>query len=734
MKTQPRRSDILVLGGGMAGISSAIAASKSGATVQLVDTLPCLGGNVSEGFQHPLDLPYSTNNPFFRESGIWEEITNRIREDNTEGTFTGQSRALFSLIKEYKTISVALGYHCLETNLNTSQDRIESCLLANLDKGEKFLHRSEYYIDCSEFAELSQTAKAPGEHLSSINPGNREDTARKFKLHTLIEIGEKNDPIDFKCPDWIETQWEENALSARISLMESLNQNLTGVHHLEWIGDAAPFQMLDEICWAAWDFIKNRSPLKERARNLYIKKILPLKTPNLSYRGYGEYQLAENDLIEGNCFDDSVAVSRAPLCPAHSSTFTSHEKILLPNPFEIPLRSLFSKKIKNLLWAGRHISCDEFTSNCLAHPPTQSVIGSAVGYCASWCLRKKRLPHTISKPGHIESFQKELQRTNHQVHRIPLADEANLVKSGHIHASTTWNEKDLFQLNQSSGRPTQKCLVQFPVNTNQIDKVQVLIEAQPDQNFDLRLLAGSQKNCHIPGACLEVATSVAQKPGKQWLEFDLRTTISNQGWHFLEIQSEEEFRLIEGEHAPVGHISLYPNESIPGMQTTNPYCEYAVPANYSPTPHRCAIIQTYPAQKSYEVVQLKSDYTRPSHSPELWISQPTNFAYPEFIEVNWPEAINVSRIDLFFDPSFGYDSPPSPEVPTLVTPISLVKSYNIYSTSSKGKSVLIEKITHNCMSHRIHHLELTDIQSIEVEIIETHGLNRAQVFRLAVYE
>jgi len=47
---------------------------------------------------------------------------------------------------------------------------------------------------------------------------------------------------------------------------------------------------------------------------------------------------------------------------------------------------------------------------------------------------------------------------------------------------------------------------------------------------------------------------------------------------------------------------------------------------------------------------------------------------------------------------------------------------------------LLEKITHNCMSHRIHHLELTDIQSIEVEIIETHGLNRAQVFRLAVYE
>ena len=81
----------------MAGVSSAIAAAQSGATVQLVDHLPYLGGSVSESYQQPFDIVLSTNNPFYRETGVCEEILQCLREENTEGTYTGQARALHSL-------------------------------------------------------------------------------------------------------------------------------------------------------------------------------------------------------------------------------------------------------------------------------------------------------------------------------------------------------------------------------------------------------------------------------------------------------------------------------------------------------------------------------------------------------------------------------------------------------------------------------------------------------------
>ena len=44
MKPKPKRADIVIIGGGLSGISSAIAASREGATVALVDGAEELGG------------------------------------------------------------------------------------------------------------------------------------------------------------------------------------------------------------------------------------------------------------------------------------------------------------------------------------------------------------------------------------------------------------------------------------------------------------------------------------------------------------------------------------------------------------------------------------------------------------------------------------------------------------------------------------------------------------------
>ena len=140
----------------------------------------------------------------------------------------------------------------------------------------------------------------------------------------LFEIGTADKPIGFKSPKWVKAKWEDNALSAQISLMESLQENLLGVHHLEWIGENECFETTDEICWIAWDFIKNRSPLKESAQNLFVQKISPLNYPSFLYRGKGEYTLCEADLSLGTRFDDSVAISRAPVSPRHRSSLSSH--------------------------------------------------------------------------------------------------------------------------------------------------------------------------------------------------------------------------------------------------------------------------------------------------------------------------------------------------------------------------------------------------------------------------
>ena len=315
----------------------------------MADPRKQLGGSVGEDLQTPMDFSSSCNNPFFRESGIFEEIITALRCENKEGTFTGQARTLLSIVSKETNLTIKLGYNLLEVSPNSSKDRIEACTIIDHDNCAKYLHRAEYFIDCSETGELAKMANAPGEDRSPINPDLKKSANPLWSSSVLIEIDTAPEETPFQCPDWVSRKWEDNSVSARLSFMESLEKQLGGYHLLEWIGEGHQCPDANELCWTAWDYIKNRSPLKEAALDLFVKRIIPLKNPRFVFRGTGDYQITQEDLLKGNTFKDSVAVGRCPIQKDGTLSFSPREKFVLPDSFEIPLRSLYSQKIKNLL-------------------------------------------------------------------------------------------------------------------------------------------------------------------------------------------------------------------------------------------------------------------------------------------------------------------------------------------------------------------------------------------------
>ena len=732
MKTKPSRSDILIFGGGISAISAAISAAQGGSTVYLVCPHLVLGGCVGENYQIPLDLPSGTNHSFFRESGLWENLVTFIRSENKEGTFSGQARALLAFVKQFGNITPMLGYHCLDARLNSSQNRIESCILINHSEGFNFLHRAQFFLDCSDGAELSKLANAPGEDRVSMNPSASKSPKVIYRTSALVEILSSAKEIPFSLPEWISTPWEKNSINARISFLESLKKNLCGFHRIEWMSEEIALSGSDELSWTAWDFVKNRSHLKEVSKNLFINRIIPI--PQVSkFRGSGDYQLTQDDIYQLKTFEDSVAISRAPLSTGKSSEASMFGKIVLPGSFEIPLRSLYSSKIKNLLWAGPHASFDSEVAQSVNHPPTLSQLGTAVGYCAAKCITEKRLPRTLAKKGHIEGFRSGLAKLNHKVNHYGLEDELDLTAQSEVSSSTTWSQKNLQELPRRPGMRTKSCLIQFPLTSGTFENISLLIRSDGNQRFTARLLEGSGQLQQIPGNCLATEITNSKEAGDQWIFFQYQTKLASKGWHFIELSSEKEFSMIEAENAPVGYLIQYPRKSLQ-VEGENPYSEYCIPPDDSPTPHRCAILNITPTPHSYKVSELISPNTRPYHTPELWISQPTRFTYPEFVEFHWPKPVTVSRIELFFDPSFGYFTPPYPKVSGSPYPSSLVKEYKIYLTNEKGKSSLLFEVTNNNLSHRVHLFEGCIVKSMEIEILSTHGLDRAQIFRIAAYE
>ena len=124
---------------------------------------------------------------------------------------------------------------------------------------------------------------------------------------------------------------------------------------------------------------------------------------------------------------------------------------------------------------------------------------------------------------------------------------------------------------------------------------------------------------------------------------------------------------------------------------------------------------------------------RPNHLPGLWISKPTDFKYPEFLEFEWDEIQTISTIEINFDPVYDFIYPKKPSCFRHQNFSSLVKDYRIYASGDDAKSTLIADIQDNQLAFRTHSFEPFNAKSIEVEIISTHGLNRAQIYQVRVY-
>ena len=235
-----------------------------------------------------------------------------------------------------------------EVSLDESGLEVQSISAISEKRGNRLVFKGNYFIDCTGTGILARMAKAVGEEGTDLNEysdgGGIKPIETRFA--TCMRISESRDEVSFECPDWVRLRWEENHLNARLDLMESLDRGLLGDHNLEWVGkwlnEGNPDS--DEIVWAAWDYLKNRSPLSERLARLMIEDFSPLALKQDSFRATGDFVLTPAYMDGGRTYPDSVAVGRSPMDIEDSMLCSVRGKVALPHPFEIPLRCLYSKK------------------------------------------------------------------------------------------------------------------------------------------------------------------------------------------------------------------------------------------------------------------------------------------------------------------------------------------------------------------------------------------------------
>lgn len=126
-----------------------------------------------------------------------------------------------------------------------------------------------------------------------------------------------------------------------------------------------------------------------------------------SRRIAGEYELTEDDIREARHFEDVVARCSYPFdlhSPTGKGTFLKN--IPEGSAYDIPLRCLLPRGIEGMLVAGRCISGTHTALSSYRIIPTAMATGQAAGVCAALAAKKKISVHSVPH----EEVQKELLR------------------------------------------------------------------------------------------------------------------------------------------------------------------------------------------------------------------------------------------------------------------------------------------------------------------------------------
>lgn len=440
-------ADVVVVGGGMAGVCAAIAAARNGASVALVQDRPVLGGNSSSEIRMHIvgaDCHGGRKDTDSRETGILEELRLEAAVRNPQRSFSMWDLLLYEWVRREPNITLLLNTACVGVKMD-AENRIGAVIALRNTTEDLLTVYGKVFIDCSGNGRLGAEAGAEfrigregrdefGESLAPLKPDN------KTMGSSILFVARKYDrPMPFKPPDWIRKFHRCEDLPHRPHQTWDY-----GYWWVEWGGHLDIVKenerIRDElmaIALGVWDHIKN-SGLHPESENWALEWIGFVPCTRGSRRFLGDHILTQHDLQSGEVFEDGVAYGGWPidLHPPEGIDTKEPPNFSVQVPlYNIPLRSLYSRNIVNLLFAGRNISATHVAYASTRVMGTCSVMGQAVGTAAALCVRHRCTPRELGKEA-IRELQQTLLKQDAYIIGVTNSDPYDLARTAEVRASS----------------------------------------------------------------------------------------------------------------------------------------------------------------------------------------------------------------------------------------------------------------------------------------------------------
>jgi hypothetical protein len=421
--------DVIVLGGGAAGIGAGIGAAQAGAKTLVVEGGPCLGGAATLKNVLTYCGLYTQSTPArLAVGGVAEKVLSNLK--NIGGIRTpvrlGEpSHSVIALIDPEATklaldnvIQVEgldLLLHTMLIDASRVENNIQSVTLFD-DNGP---HKVEgrFFIDASGEGDLAAFGGA------SIRYGNHG----KVQQGTLaVRFGGIKPGSDISAERWAEAiQQAEQSGNTILTKVNGLKVPMPLSGDLLTYIISAEYSALDSASITkaeidgrkrAWAYLQaiRTIPGYEKA---YIVSTGPKFGTRESRHVNARYQLTEQDVITGARHNDVIALGAWPI-EYHPGANKPRIWKTIKNDltFDIPLRALESIDTGNLYAAGRLVDGDSGGGGSIRVMGTSFATGQAAGVAAAMRSKGK---------GDISDIQNELERQG----AILKADNLSIVET-----------------------------------------------------------------------------------------------------------------------------------------------------------------------------------------------------------------------------------------------------------------------------------------------------------------
>lgn len=784
--------DLIVAGGGLAGLCAAIAAARKGINTAIIQDRPVFGGNSSSEIRV---VPYgcSHGSAWTNETGISHEMILEDRATNHEHLFDhGMTNSLYDMVLE----EYVRREPNITTFMNTSVRGVESEPLSSAEPsaqptlnglgrlgGEprrilalyasqlaserEYIFHARQFIDATGDGTVGNLAgadfrygrEARSEFGENLAPVKSDDVTMGSTITMRArDIGRH---VKYIPPPWVQ----------EYKTLEEIGHDRT-LYHIKkptyggywWLEVCNPFHQIDDNqvirdelhkhVLGVWNYIKNHSDFKEHAANYALEWIGMIPGKREARRLVGDATITEHDCHVDRNWPDGVAyagwwidlhikggILNKQEPGERENVDENYKHWIRVAPFSLPLRAYYSRNVENLWMTGRLLSVTHVGLGPVRVQLSLGLQGQAVGSAAAYALKHDLTPRQTADPEgpHIAKVRQDLLREDVHVLGLRNNDPQDLALGAKATASSA-APLDLGEPDLEKWLPLDINRAQIvPVTHDRIESIAYYL--RNDRGEPVTVVAELQEMDRIwdrtTGRLVKCAelTVPARMDGWVGASFDVAVTPNKP--HRLVLRPMPGVSWAQAGPAPTSTVAQYLYVCAGGPEEKNRHLPSFGPDEIDIPPyqhwrqvrHFSLATRLTPQPRPFEATSANNGWAWPGAMPNLWISDPAQ-PLPQFLELDFGQAVSFNQVLVSFDTNLDLTTAHRTE---FWRAPECVRDWRLHIKTDRGWQIVYEE-NDNYQRRRTVRLERVKTFALRLEVLATNGDPSARVYAIRIYD